>query len=177
MRDPPSHVGGVALDTATNRSGIAQSVLDIANGYGYVTRFDGNDNLFGQGRVYKWALNGSSAPTLASYVDMHHQRRLLPRGSHQAGQRPALLFQRSFRIRRTCIATGCRPGRMRRWKPEISACFPRRTHRCRPGEQIPRATAIGAKSSRGASRLRDPPSADFGLHWPRLRRRTTPALY
>jgi hypothetical protein len=65
----PANYGGVAVDTATNRS-IGGIVLDIANGYGYCDS-DGNDLLFGHGRVYKWALNGTNAPTLVSYVDMH----------------------------------------------------------------------------------------------------------
>ena len=65
----PVNYGGVSLDTATNRS-VGGIVLDIANGYGYCDS-DGNDLLFGHARVYKWALNGTNAPTLASYVDMH----------------------------------------------------------------------------------------------------------
>lgn len=65
----PINYGGVSLDTATNRS-IGGIVLDIANGYGYCDS-DGDDLLFGHARVYKWALNGTNQPTLASYVDMH----------------------------------------------------------------------------------------------------------
>jgi hypothetical protein len=64
----PTNLGGVFLDTATNRS-IGGIVLDIAHGYGYCDS-DGNDLLFGHARVYKWALNGTAAPTLVSYVDM-----------------------------------------------------------------------------------------------------------
>jgi len=66
--NPPLNYGGVALDV-TNRS-LGGIVLDPANGYGYCDS-DGNDLLFGHARVYKWALNGTNAPTLASYVDMH----------------------------------------------------------------------------------------------------------
>jgi hypothetical protein len=65
----PTNLGGVFLDTATNRS-VGGMALDVANGYGYCAS-DGNDLLFGQGRVYKWALNGAAAPTLVAYVDMH----------------------------------------------------------------------------------------------------------
>jgi hypothetical protein len=65
----PTNLGGIFLDTATNRS-TGGIVLDIANGYGYCDS-DGNDLLFGHARVYKWALNGTGLPTLASYVDMH----------------------------------------------------------------------------------------------------------
>lgn len=65
----PTNLGGVFLDTATNRS-VGGMGLDVANGYGY-SASDGNDLLFGHGRVYKWALNGSAPPTLVSYVDMH----------------------------------------------------------------------------------------------------------
>ena len=65
----PVNYGGVALDAETNRS-TGGIVLDIANGYGYCCS-DGNDLNFGHGRVYKWALNGTNVPTLASYVDMH----------------------------------------------------------------------------------------------------------
>ncbi len=65
----PTNLGGVFLDTATNRS-IGGMALDIANGYGYCAS-DGNDLLFGHGKVYKWALNGTAAPSLVSSVDMH----------------------------------------------------------------------------------------------------------
>jgi hypothetical protein len=65
----PTNLGGVFLDTTTNRS-VGGIVLDIANGYGYCAS-DGNDLFFGHGRVYKWALNGLAAPALVSYVDMH----------------------------------------------------------------------------------------------------------
>ena len=64
----PTNLGGVSLDTATNRS-VGGIALDVANGYGYCCS-DGNDLLFGHGRVYKWVLNGAGTPTLASYVDM-----------------------------------------------------------------------------------------------------------
>lgn len=67
--DVPTNLGGVFLDTATNRS-IGGMALDIANGYGYCAS-DGNDLLFGHGRVYKWALNGMAAPTLVANVDMN----------------------------------------------------------------------------------------------------------
>ena len=65
----PTNVGGLSLDTATNRS-VGGMVLDIANGYGYCDS-DGSDLLFGHARVYKWSLNGTGLPTLAAYVDMH----------------------------------------------------------------------------------------------------------
>jgi hypothetical protein len=65
----PVNYGGLALDTATNRS-VGGMALDLANGYGYCDS-DGNDLLFGHARVYKWALNGTNLPTLTSYVDMH----------------------------------------------------------------------------------------------------------
>jgi hypothetical protein len=65
----PTNLGGVNLDTATNRS-TGNMALDIANGYGYVDS-DGNDLLFGHARVYKFALNGTAAPSLVSWVDMH----------------------------------------------------------------------------------------------------------
>jgi len=65
----PTNLGGVALDPETNRS-VDNIVLDIPNGYGYCDS-DGNDLLFGHGRVYKWALNGTGTPTLVAYVDMH----------------------------------------------------------------------------------------------------------
>lgn len=67
--NPPIDLGGVALDTSTNRS-VGAIVLDIDNGYGYCDS-DGNDLLFGHGRVYKWALNGTNPPTLVASVDMH----------------------------------------------------------------------------------------------------------
>jgi len=65
----PANLGGVSLDTTTNRS-IGGMALDLANGYGYCDS-DGSDLLFGHARVYKWALNSNAAPTLVSYVDMH----------------------------------------------------------------------------------------------------------
>jgi len=64
----PTNLGGVYLDTFTNRS-VGGIALDISNGYGYCSS-DGSDSLFGHGRVYKWALNGTGVPTLASWVDM-----------------------------------------------------------------------------------------------------------
>ncbi|GEM_PF-1351044 len=66
--NPPTNLGGIFLDTETNRS-VGAVVLDVANGYGYCDS-DGNDGLYGRGRVYKWALNGTAPPTLAAYVDM-----------------------------------------------------------------------------------------------------------
>lgn len=65
----PTNIGGVFLESETNRS-VGGMALDIANGYGYCDS-DGNDLQFGHARVYKWALNGTNAPTVASYVDMH----------------------------------------------------------------------------------------------------------
>ncbi len=65
----PTNLAGLSLDTATNRA-IGGMALDISNGYGYCDS-DDTDNLFGHARVYKWALNGTSAPSLVSYVDMH----------------------------------------------------------------------------------------------------------
>jgi hypothetical protein len=65
----PTNLGGVYLDAATNRS-VGGMALDVSNGYGYCAS-DGSDSVFGHGRVYKWALNGTGTPTLASYVDMH----------------------------------------------------------------------------------------------------------
>lgn len=67
--NPPVNYGGVALDTTTNRSTGGMG-LDIAHGYGYCAS-DGNEILFGCGRVYKWALNGTNAPTFVASVDMH----------------------------------------------------------------------------------------------------------
>jgi len=64
----PANYGGVSLDNHTNRS-VGGIVLDIGNGYGYCAS-DGNDLNFGHGRVYKWGLNGTNAPTLVSYTDM-----------------------------------------------------------------------------------------------------------
>jgi hypothetical protein len=65
--NPPTFVGGLALDT-TERA-VGGIALDIANGYGYCSS-DDTDVNFGGGRVYKWALNGANAPLAVSYVDM-----------------------------------------------------------------------------------------------------------
>ncbi len=64
----PTNIAGIILDTETNRC-VGGMGLDIANGYGYCDS-DDTDINFGHGRVYKWALNGTAAPTLVSYVDM-----------------------------------------------------------------------------------------------------------
>lgn len=67
--NPPSYIGGIVLDAETNRaSGNIQ--LDLLNGYGY-SDSDDTDSSFGHARVYKWALNGASLPTLVAYTDMH----------------------------------------------------------------------------------------------------------
>jgi hypothetical protein len=63
----PTNLGTVWLDT-TNRS-VGGIALDLVNGYGYCAS-DGSDNLFGHGRVYKWALNGTGTPTFVAAVDM-----------------------------------------------------------------------------------------------------------
>ena len=65
---PPVRVGGLQLDsTVRSVGGVA---LDVGNGYGYCAS-DDSDLTFGQARLYKWALNGTNAPVLASYVDFH----------------------------------------------------------------------------------------------------------
>jgi hypothetical protein len=64
----PTNMGGVQLDT--NQGSTGGMALDIANACGYVCS-DGSDGVYGHGRVYKFALNGSGAPSFLSYVDMH----------------------------------------------------------------------------------------------------------
>lgn len=64
----PTNMGGVQLDT--NQGSLGGMALDIANGCGYVCS-DDSDGVYGHGRVYKFALNGTGAPSLLSYVDMH----------------------------------------------------------------------------------------------------------
>lgn len=63
----PTNMGGCQLDTSARSTG--GMALDIANGCGYVCS-DGNDALYGHGRVYKFALNGNGPPSLMSFVDM-----------------------------------------------------------------------------------------------------------
>ncbi len=64
----PTNMGGVQLDP--NPGSTGGMALDIANGCGYVCS-DGEDGVYGHGRVYKFALNGAGPPSLLSYVDMH----------------------------------------------------------------------------------------------------------
>jgi hypothetical protein len=64
----PTNMGSGQLDT--NQGSTGGMALDIANGCGYVCS-DGSDGVYGHGRVYKFALNGSDAPSLLSFVDMH----------------------------------------------------------------------------------------------------------